>query len=300
MTGRTSAPSACIRSTFGCWRSMSSAPMYTTHGSPSSAQAVAVATPCWPAPVSAMTRVLPRRRVSSAWPERVVDLVGAGVGDVLALQVQAQGRRDGGAGGRGPRPARGPARRGGRRGRGASGGRRTSRAARAAPPRSAGRGGARRTPPRAGRARPSASRARTGRRTPRSRPQRPRSSASSRPASTGVGPVGEVRAVDAGGAGALGEQRDLQRVLARPLARAARAPSTPEATSTPTAADVRSASPTDRRVEAAGEDDRRPRGRPRRRGRDRRAGPCRPDAARRRCRGGSARRRRSRNAGRGR
>ena len=48
---------------------------------------VAVATPCWPAPVSAMRRVLPSRRASSAWPSDVVDLVRAGVGEVLALQV---------------------------------------------------------------------------------------------------------------------------------------------------------------------------------------------------------------------
>ena len=34
---------------------------------PMSAAAVAVATPCWPAPVSAMTRVLPIRLVSRAW-----------------------------------------------------------------------------------------------------------------------------------------------------------------------------------------------------------------------------------------
>src|SRR3954447_4553400 len=38
------------------------------HSSPSRAQAVAVATPCWPAPVSAITRGLPIRLVSSAWP----------------------------------------------------------------------------------------------------------------------------------------------------------------------------------------------------------------------------------------
>ena len=35
---------------------------------PKYAAAVALATPCWPAPVSAITRVLPIRRVSSAWP----------------------------------------------------------------------------------------------------------------------------------------------------------------------------------------------------------------------------------------
>ena len=32
------------------------------------AQIVAVATPCWPAPVSAMMRGLPMRRASIAWP----------------------------------------------------------------------------------------------------------------------------------------------------------------------------------------------------------------------------------------
>ena len=36
----------------------SSSPMYTAHSSPSSAATVAVATPCWPAPVSAMMRGL--------------------------------------------------------------------------------------------------------------------------------------------------------------------------------------------------------------------------------------------------
>ena len=36
--------------------------------------AVAVATPCWPAPVSAITRVLPSRRVSSAWPSTLLIL----------------------------------------------------------------------------------------------------------------------------------------------------------------------------------------------------------------------------------
>ena len=39
-----------------------------------SAAAVAVATPCWPAPVSAMTRVLPMRCVSSAWPSALLIL----------------------------------------------------------------------------------------------------------------------------------------------------------------------------------------------------------------------------------
>ncbi len=42
--------------------------MKTSHSMPNSAQAVAVATPCCPAPVSAMILVLPMRRASSAWP----------------------------------------------------------------------------------------------------------------------------------------------------------------------------------------------------------------------------------------
>ena len=33
-----------------------------------------MATPCWPAPVSAMTRVLPMRLVSSAWPSTLLIL----------------------------------------------------------------------------------------------------------------------------------------------------------------------------------------------------------------------------------
>ncbi len=42
--------------------------MYTTHSSPNRAQTVAVATPCWPAPVSAMMRRFPIRSASSACP----------------------------------------------------------------------------------------------------------------------------------------------------------------------------------------------------------------------------------------
>ena len=41
---------------------------------PSSAHAVAVATPCWPAPVSAITRRLPIRLASSAWPSALLIL----------------------------------------------------------------------------------------------------------------------------------------------------------------------------------------------------------------------------------
>ena len=68
VAARTSAPSRRIRLTLRFWRSMSSAPMYTTHSMPKSAQAVAVATPCWPAPVSAMIRSLPIRRASKTCP----------------------------------------------------------------------------------------------------------------------------------------------------------------------------------------------------------------------------------------
>ena len=67
---------------------------------------MAVATPCWPAPVSATTRVLPMRFTRSAWPSGVVDLVGAGVAEVLALQphpaAEPLGEPRGEAEGRGP------------------------------------------------------------------------------------------------------------------------------------------------------------------------------------------------------
>jgi hypothetical protein len=47
---------------------------------------VAVATPCWPAPVSAITRRLPIRSGEQRLAQHVVDLVGAGVVEVLALE----------------------------------------------------------------------------------------------------------------------------------------------------------------------------------------------------------------------
>src|SRR5579875_626966 len=68
LTGTTSAPSSFIRYTLIFWRSMSTAPMYTTHFMPKRAHTVAVATPCWPAPVSAMIRRLPIARATSACP----------------------------------------------------------------------------------------------------------------------------------------------------------------------------------------------------------------------------------------
>ena len=55
-----------MRNTFNSWRFVSTSPMNTVHSSPNNAAAVAAATPCWPAPVSAIIRVLPIRRVSRA------------------------------------------------------------------------------------------------------------------------------------------------------------------------------------------------------------------------------------------
>ena len=63
-----------MRHTLSAWRSTSTAPMYTVQSRPNSAAAVAVATPCWPAPVSAIMRRLPMRRVSSAWPSTLLIL----------------------------------------------------------------------------------------------------------------------------------------------------------------------------------------------------------------------------------
>ncbi len=58
-TPLTSAPSSLILYTLRACLSMSLTPMKTTHSMPNRAAAVAVATPCCPAPVSAMRRVLP-------------------------------------------------------------------------------------------------------------------------------------------------------------------------------------------------------------------------------------------------
>ena len=55
-----------MRATFSACRCVSTSPMKIVHSSPNRAAAVAVATPCCPAPVSAMTRFLPMRFVSRA------------------------------------------------------------------------------------------------------------------------------------------------------------------------------------------------------------------------------------------
>jgi hypothetical protein len=73
-TERISAPSSRMRTTLRCWRRVSSSPMNTTHSCPSSAATVAVATPCWPAPVSAITLGLPMRLVSNCWPRALLSL----------------------------------------------------------------------------------------------------------------------------------------------------------------------------------------------------------------------------------
>ena len=150
--------------------------------------------------------------------QRVVDLVGAGVGEVLALEVEAdRGQR---------RPGRSPARR--------SPSARTASASRSARYNAVGRpanrsSSTRRSAQNTGSWRSasyavsswaSAAISVSGTyRPPKSRsiPHRPAPSASSSPAWTGVGPNGDVRTVVAGGTGSLHEQGDLERVLARPL-----------------------------------------------------------------------------------
>ena len=63
-----------MRKTLSSWRFVSTSPMKTVHSRPKRAAAVAEATPCWPAPVSAIMRVLSIRFVSSAWPTTLLSL----------------------------------------------------------------------------------------------------------------------------------------------------------------------------------------------------------------------------------
>ena len=74
VTVRTSAPSSSMRKTLSSWRCVSTSPMKTVHSRPKSAAAVADATPCWPAPVSAIMRDLPIRLVRSACPTTLLSL----------------------------------------------------------------------------------------------------------------------------------------------------------------------------------------------------------------------------------
>ena len=58
--------------------------------SPSRAATVAVATPCWPAPVSAMTRLLAHAHGKEPLPEAIINFVRASVQQVFALQINAR------------------------------------------------------------------------------------------------------------------------------------------------------------------------------------------------------------------
>ena len=61
--------------------------MKISHGRPKRAHTVATATPCWPAPVSAMMRVLPMRLASRICPRQLLILCAAGVVELVALEV---------------------------------------------------------------------------------------------------------------------------------------------------------------------------------------------------------------------
>ena len=63
-----------MRRTFIRWRAASTAPMYTVQSRPRSAHAVAVATPCWPAPVSQRMRFFPVRFASRHCPSVLLSL----------------------------------------------------------------------------------------------------------------------------------------------------------------------------------------------------------------------------------
>ena len=74
VTASTSEPSKRMRKTFNSWRATSTAPMYTLHSRPSNAAAVADATPCCPAPVSATMRFLPIRLARRVCPRTLLIL----------------------------------------------------------------------------------------------------------------------------------------------------------------------------------------------------------------------------------
>ena len=68
LAGMTVAPNIFIRATLGAWRLISTSPIKTMHSKFIKAQTVAVATPCCPAPVSAMMRFLPKCLASKICP----------------------------------------------------------------------------------------------------------------------------------------------------------------------------------------------------------------------------------------
>ena len=63
-----------MRLTLGACFSMSTTPMWISHARPKCAAAVASATPCWPAPVSAMSFFLPMYLASSPSPMQWLSL----------------------------------------------------------------------------------------------------------------------------------------------------------------------------------------------------------------------------------
>ena len=92
-----------MRSTLVACRCTSRAPMHTVTSRPSRAPAIAVATPCWPAPVSHRRPSLAEALREQRLTERVVGLVRAAVEQVLALQVQVETGTFGQPGGRSQR-----------------------------------------------------------------------------------------------------------------------------------------------------------------------------------------------------
>ncbi len=88
--GKTVAPSSFMRMTFMDWRSTSSAPIKMAQSMLSRAAAVAVATPCCPAPVSAIRCVFPHHFGQKSLAKGVVDFMGSGMQQVLPFQPQAE------------------------------------------------------------------------------------------------------------------------------------------------------------------------------------------------------------------
>jgi len=75
-----------MRATFSAWRSVSTLAHVDRAVKAHERSRSGARDPVRPAPVSAMTRVLPIRLVSKRLPEHVVDLVRAGVVEVLTLE----------------------------------------------------------------------------------------------------------------------------------------------------------------------------------------------------------------------
>ena len=63
------------------------APMCTSHSNPKKAAAVAMATPCCPAPVSAIRRFFADEFGQQSLAHAVVQLVGSGVVQILSFQI---------------------------------------------------------------------------------------------------------------------------------------------------------------------------------------------------------------------